>query len=247
MTKRSLRWSEGVCVLEGPDLIEAALAAGIEFEGVYVANEATSKFLTLVTRLEDAGVRVFSLESGVIEKIADATTPQPIIASIRMPVAHLEDIEPAGTVIVLHEVRDPGNVGTIIRSADASGASAVVLTGHSVDPFNPKTLRATAGSIFHLPVVLCESLEEVLAWFHRGGGVSYATVVRGGENLDEIALPANHLFVLGNEAEGLSETESALATYGVTIPMSGKAESLNVSIAAALTLFAGQRARHRVR
>ncbi len=247
MTKRSLRWSEGVCVLEGPDLIESALVAGVEFEGVYVANDATSKFLALVTRLEDAGVRVFSLEPGVIEKIADATTPQPIIASIRMPVATLDGIEPVGTVIVLHDVRDPGNVGTIVRSADASGASAVILTGHSVDPFNPKTLRATAGSIFHLPVVLCESLEDALTWFHRGGGTSFATVVRGGENLDEVTLPANHLFVLGNEAEGLSQSESALATLVVTIPMSGKAESLNVSIAAALTLFAGQRARHRIR
>jgi TrmH family RNA methyltransferase len=247
VTKRSLRWSEGVCVLEGPDLIEAALVAGIEFEGVYVANDATSKFQLLVSRLEDAGVRVFSLEPGVIEKIADATTPQPIVASVRMSMTTLADIEPVGTVIVLHEVRDPGNVGTIVRSADASGATSVILTGHSVDPFNPKTLRATAGSIFHLPIVLCESLEEVLAWFHRGGGVSYATVVRGGENLDEISLPENHLFVLGNEADGLTDPESALATYGVTIPMSGKAESLNVSIAAALTLFAGQRARHRIR
>ena len=247
MTKRSLRWSEGVCVLEGPDLIDAALVAGVEFEGVFVANDATTKFQSLVDRLEDAGVRVFALEPGVIEKIADATTPQPILGSVRMPVATLSDISPVGTVIVLHAVRDPGNVGTVIRSADASGATAVILTGHSVDPFNPKTLRATAGSIFHLPVVVCESLEEAMTWFHRDGAPSYATVVRGGENLDEIALPANHLFLLGNEAEGLSESEVALATHGVTIPMSGKAESLNVSIAAALTLFAGQRARHLIR
>jgi TrmH family RNA methyltransferase len=247
VTKRSLRWSEGVCVLEGPDLIDAALGAGVEFEGVYVANDATSKFEALINRLEDAGIRVFSLEPGVIEKIADATTPQPLVASVRMPMSVLGDLEPVGTVIVLHEVRDPGNVGTIIRSADAAGATAVILTGHSVDPFNPKTLRATAGSIFHLPVVVCESLQETLAWFHRDGGISYATMVRGGQNLDELSLPENHLFVLGNEAEGLSDEESALATYGVTIPMTGKAESLNVSIAAALTLFAGQRARHRNR
>ncbi|CAB4877413.1 unannotated protein [freshwater metagenome] len=247
VTKRSLRWSEGVCVLEGPDLIDAALVAGVEFEGVFVANDATTKFQSLVDRLEDAGVRVFALEPGVIEKIADATTPQPILGSVRMPMATLSEISPVGTVIVLHAVRDPGNVGTVIRSADASGATVVILTGHSVDPFNPKTLRATAGSIFHLPVVVCESLEEAMTWFHRDGAPSYATVVRGGENLDEIALPANHLFLLGTEAEGLSESEVALATHGVTIPMSGKAESLNVSIAAALTLFAGQRARHLIR
>jgi RNA methyltransferase, TrmH family len=247
VTKRSLRWSEGVCVLEGPDLIEAALVAGVEFEGVFVANDATDKFQPLVERLENAGIRAFSLESGVVEKIADATTPQPIVASVRMPMSTLSDITPVGTVIVLHEVRDPGNVGTVIRSADASGASAVILTGHSVDPYNPKTLRATAGSIFHLPVVVCESLEETLSWFHRDGAPSYATVVRGGENIDDVLLPPNHLFLLGNEAEGLSVSEAALATHTVTIPMSGKAESLNVSIAAALTLFAGQRARHLIR
>ena len=247
MTKRSLRWSEGVCVLEGPDLIEAALIAGIEFEGVYVANDATSKFQLLVSRLENSGVRVFSLEPGVIEKIADATTPQPIVASVRMPITTLGDIKPAGTVIVLHEVRDPGNVGTIVRSADASGATAAIFTGPRWDPFNPQNLQERAGSNLHLPVIVCESLEEALAWFHRDGGVSYATVVRGGENLDEVSLTPNHLFVLGNEAEGLSDSDSALATYGVTIPMSGKAESINVSIAAALTLFAGHRARHRIR
>ena len=244
MAKRSLRWSEGVCVLEGPDLIDAAFNAGVEFEGVFVAKDSVSRFAELTQRLEDGGVRVFSLEEGVIEKVADAATPQPIIAAVRMPLSGLSNIEPEGTLIVLHEVRDPGNVGTIIRSADASGATAVILTGHSVDPFNPKTLRATAGSVFHVPVVLHESLEEVLNWFHASGGESFATVVRDGESLDSVSLPSNHLFVLGNEAEGLSDDAVALATHGVTIPMSGRAESLNVSVAAALTLFAGQRSRH---
>ena len=247
MAKRSLRWSEGVCVLEGPDLIDAAFKADVEFEGVYIAKDSVSKYADLAKRLEEGGVRVFLLEDGVVEKVADASTPQPIIASVRMPISSLVDVQPTGTLIVLHDVRDPGNVGTIIRSADASGATAVILTGHSVDPFNPKTLRATAGSVFHLPVVLHESIEEVLTWFHDAGGVSFATVVRNGENLDTIELPANHLFVLGNEAEGLSDEAVELATKGVTIPMTGRAESLNVSVAAALTLFAGQRSRHSLR
>ena len=247
MTKRSLRWSEEVCVLEGPDLVEAALDTSAEFEGIYVAASAVSRFAALLARAEDVGVRVFTLEEGVVEKVADATTPQPLLAAVRLIIVELDSLPPEGTVIVLHEVRDPGNVGTIIRSADASGASVVIITGSSVDPYNPKTLRATAGSVFHLPVVVEPSLEAALAWFHGGGGTSYATVVRGGTNLDDIDLGPTHLLIVGNEAEGLSADDANLATEQLTIPMSGRAESLNVSIAAALTLFAGQRARHQGR
>lgn len=167
--------------MEGPDLVLAGLDAAVEFEAVYVDQSyaSTSDARTLIERANGAGVRVFALATGVLERVADASTPQPVIAAVRLPLVELEAIDASRFVLVLHDVRDPGNAGTLVRSADAAGASGVIFTGHSVDPFNAKTLRATAGSIFHVPVCVGE-LEETLASFERRGAQTLATVVRGG-------------------------------------------------------------------
>ena len=142
--KRAERWDEGVCVIEGPDLIEAALDSGVDFEALYVdaASVDDVTVVAVIERARRAGVGVFCLDTGVLENVADAKTPQPLIAAVHFRVVTLSDIDASGLVLVLDNVRDPGNAGTIIRSADAAGAVAVVLTGDSVDPFNPKTLRA---------------------------------------------------------------------------------------------------------
>lgn len=236
--KRSLRWSEGVCVLEGPDLINAALAAGVEFEALYVDGSATSIDAVAETaRIAQAsGVRVFSLAAGVLEKIADAQNPQPLLGAVRFPVTHVTDLAVEGLVVILHDVRDPGNAGTIIRSADAGGASAVVFTGQSVDPFNPKTLRATAGSIFHLPVAV-GSLEESLDHFKRGGAQTLATVVRGARSHRDVDFSGPTVVVIGNEANGLDDQSIALCDSTITIPMAGRSESLNAATAASLVVF----------
>jgi TrmH family RNA methyltransferase len=99
-----------------------------------------------------------------------------VLAAVRFAATTVADLAPSGVLVVLHDVRDPGNAGTVIRTADAAGATAVVLSGHSVDPYNPKTLRATAGSIFHLPVLVAEELSEVIRWFKAGSGRCVATV-----------------------------------------------------------------------
>jgi TrmH family RNA methyltransferase len=238
MQKRSLRWSEGVCVLEGPDLIDAALDAGVEFEALYVdTTSSTSPSIDAsVARAQRAGVRVFGLAGGVLGKVADASTPQPLLGAVRFPVHDLASIPATGLVLVLHDVRDPGNAGTIIRSADASGVTAVVLTGQSVDPFNPKTLRATAGSIFHLPVCVGE-LEATLEHFVAGGAATIATVVRGGRGYREVDFMTASVVVIGNEAEGLNDVTIASCQSSISIPMAGKSESLNAGVAASLIAF----------
>jgi TrmH family RNA methyltransferase len=134
-------------------------------------------------------------------------------------------------------VRDPGNVGTLIRTAEALGARGAIVSGHSVDPFNPKTLRATAGAIFHLPVAVATSLSDVTEWVHRAGGEAWATVVRGGEDLTLSTVPSTVAVVLGNEGAGLSEDDVALCDRAVTIAMAGRSESLNVAVAGALALY----------
>lgn len=232
-----MRWSESVCVVEGPDLIDAALDGGAEFEGLYVDRDVIDKYGDVIERTQAAGFRVFALEAGVIAKIADATTPQPILAAVRFRTRTLDDVSLSAPVVVLHEMRDPGNVGTVIRSAAAFGCAAVIVSGHSVDPYNPKTLRATAGAIFRLPVVVEENLPHVVSWAQQNGGRVIATVVRGGDAPEKLMLGQRDVMLIGNEAEGLSEEAVAMAHSRVTLPMTSRTESLNASVAASVLMY----------
>jgi len=226
-----------VCVLEGPDLVNAALESGAEFEAVYVDASAAQSpsFTRLANRAQQLGVRVFALAEGVVEKIADAQTPQPVLAAVRFDVRAVESIPKVGLTLVLHDLKDPGNVGTIIRSADAAGVTAVVVTGQSVDPYNPKTLRASAGSIFHLPVVVT-SIDEALAHFGSDAQL-LATVVRGGREYHDVDFRAPSVVLIGNEADGLDEETIARCDQTISISMSGRSESLNAGVAASLVAF----------
>jgi RNA methyltransferase, TrmH family len=236
--KRSLRWSEGVCVIEGPDLVESALESGAPFEAIYVdADEASSPALVaLTTRANELGVRIFALENGVLAKVADAQTPQPVLAAVRFASKDVNSIDGRGLILVVHDLKDPGNAGTIIRSADAAGASAVIFTGQSVDPYNPKTLRATAGSIFHLDVCVA-TLDATLAHFSSVGAQTLATIVRGGASHRHVNFAMATVVVIGNESEGLSEDVIAKCDRAISIPMAGRSESLNAGVAASLIAF----------
>jgi TrmH family RNA methyltransferase len=138
--------------------------------------------------------------------------------------------------MVLVDIRDPGNAGTLIRSADAAGASGVVFTGHSVDPFNPKTLRASAGSVFHLPVAVIE-WDDALASLRARGARVYATVVRGGMSHRDVDFSGPSAVVIGNEALGLAEDVVAQCDEAITIEMAGSSESLNAGVAGSLIAF----------
>lgn len=233
-----------MCVLEGPDLVHAALESGVEFEAIYLdgAEATTASLADLCARAAKAGVRVFSLEAGVLAKVADAQTPQPVLAAVRFEHLEVEALTVTGLTLVLHDLRDPGNVGTIIRSADAAGAKAVVLTGQSVDPFNPKTLRATAGSAFHLPIVVA-TLERTLTHFTAGGANTLATVVRGGASFRDVDFSRATLVGIGNEASGLESETVARFSGSISIPMAGATESLNAGVASSLVAFEALRQR----
>jgi len=223
-------------VLEGPDLVAAALDANAHIEAIYVDEGHLEGLRGLIEEATRRDVRVYVMARGVLERVADATSPQPVLATAALALSELADIAAEGLTLVLHEMRDPGNAGTLIRSADAAGIAGVVFCGHSVDPFNPKTLRATAGSIFHLPVVVAE-LGETLRFFSQRGAKTYATVVRGGDDHRSIDYRHPSVVVIGNEAEGLSEDAIALCDGTISIAMAGASESLNAGVAGSLIAF----------
>ncbi len=234
-------------MLEGPDLLTAALVAGAEVEAaVFEASAASPERPACAAALALAaahGVRLIELADGVVAKVADAVTPQPVLAVAALCDTGLGRLPPDGFVLVLHDVRDPGNLGTAVRAADAAGAAAVVVSGESVDVFNPKALRATAGSIFHLPVCVAGSLSEAVAALHATRRAVLGAVVAGGEPLWQVALGPASAVVVGGEATGLTALDRSWLDGGVTIEMAGRAESLNVGVAAALICFEALRRR----
>jgi TrmH family RNA methyltransferase len=232
-------------VTEGAKLLDCALDAGASVEAVYVGagGLGSSGVRESVERAMSAGARAFELAPGVLEKVADTVTPQPVLAVVRTPEVTLEDIAAAEFVVVCVDVRDPGNAGALIRSADASGANGVVCCDGTVDPYNPKTVRASAGSVLHLPVITGVGADEALSWLAARDFKLLGAVAHGGIPHTEVDWSRRCALVLGNEATGLSESVSNRLDELVTVSMAGHAESLNVAIAGAVLCFEALRQR----
>jgi RNA methyltransferase, TrmH family len=245
LRKRSLRATERALVVEGAELLSMALESGAPIEAVYVApvGRTTPAVVDVVARVFDTGVRVFDLAPGVIERISDTVTPQPVLAVVGFSPAVMEDIREATMVVVCVDVRDPGNAGTMIRTADAAGVDAVVCCDGTVDPTNPKTVRASAGSIFHTPVVVGGEASAVLGELRRWGMITVGTDVHGGSDYAGFDWCRRAALVVGNEASGLGSSVKQELDESISIPMVGRAESLNVSVAAAIICFEALRQR----
>ncbi|MHB8439555.1 MAG: TrmH family RNA methyltransferase [Acidimicrobiales bacterium] len=243
--RRSVRHGEGAFVMEGVTLVAEALTAGAPVEAVFVdsAEAGRRELAELAARAHDAGTRVFELAPGVLERVADTVTPQPILAVVRMPDASIEDLRHATFVVVCVDVRDPGNTGAVIRAADAAGADAVVCADGTADPYNPKTVRASAGSVLHLPILHGLGVADALETLGGYGLRRVGAAAHGGSSHDAVDLASPVAVVLGNEASGLADAAAALLDEQVTIPLSGRAESLNVSLAAAVLCFEVRRQR----
>ena len=228
------RASERAFVIEGPKLLGEALLAGAVIERVYVAAGAEG-LGDVLDRAGAAGIDVATLATGVIERVADAATPQPVLAVLPSVTVPWAAVTTATFVVVGVDVQDPGNAGTIMRSAAAAGAGAVLFAGASVDPLNPKTVRASAGSVFHVPVVdggePAAMLDQVGARGLRRLGATAAQ----GTPCDEADLTVPVAIVVGNEAHGLPP---GLPLDGMLcIPMAGPTESLNVAMATSILCY----------
>lgn len=182
----------------------------------------------------------FEVPEHVLEAIATTQTPDPVVAAFPLPDAEPLTLPPTALVAIAHRLQDPGNLGTIVRAADAAGADAVVVTDQTVDPFSPKVVRATMGSIFHVPVVR-QGLSE---WVKANPEIPvFAMTLAGAESVYTHDFRHGAAFLIGNEGAGLTDSDEALATHRVKIPIPGNAESLNAAMAATICLYEAVRQR----
>jgi len=256
---RSARSRTGRFVVEGPQAVREALRCAPEHvRDVYVTLTAAERYAEIVSDALAARVRVHTAAQDVLEAMSGDA--QGVLAVLDAVPTTLTAVLATGPrlVAVLAHVRDPGNAGAVIRAADAAGADAVLLTEASVDVHNPKVVRSTAGSLFHLPVVTGLSLDDAVAALRSAGLAILAADGAGDHDLDDLLdvagasgegrppgvpdLSDPTAWVFGNEAWGLPEQDRALADAVVRVPIHGRAESLNLATAATVCLYASARA-----
>jgi TrmH family RNA methyltransferase len=226
--RRSARRDEGVLIVEGAVLVREAVAAGCRVECQFVAPG--------VEAVDGAGV-VYELDPGVIDKVTDTETPPGIVAIVEHRLGSIDDLRSTSFVLVADSVADPGNLGTLVRSAEAAGVDAVVLTSGTVDVSSPKTVRASAGAVFHVPIVEVGTLADV----RRAGFTVYGTSSHRGIDHRRVDYDERVAIVIGNEAHGIDDDASI--DEWITIEHVGRSESLNAAMAGTLVAF--EVARHR--
>jgi RNA methyltransferase, TrmH family len=240
LKKRAFREEDRCFLVEGAQGVGEALEHPANLLSLFVVDELDP----LAVRARQAGVEVHEVSPEVMGKLTSTVTPQGIVGISPFLDVGLDALSADGCIAILHEVRDPGNAGTVVRSADAAGADGVVFTATSVDPYNPKTVRSSAGSIFHLPIVRGEETRSAVQGARERDLRILAMDGHGDQDLYTVDLSAPTAFVFGNEARGLPEEILAMADERVRVPHRGKAESLNLAAAATVCLFEWARRRH---
>ncbi|MCE7082587.1 RNA methyltransferase [Streptomyces sp. ST2-7A] len=254
LTRRTARTRERRFLAEGPQAVrEAATARLTGTDGPVLLDllatpEAAERHADLLDLARAGGARVAVADPGLVEGLSQTVTPQGLVGVCSFVDRPLKAIlaDRPRLVAVLARVRDPGNAGTVLRCADAAGADAVILTDASVDPYNPKAVRASAGSLFHVPLVVGVPVAEAVGALAASGVRCLAADGAGDRDLDaELdagAMTGPTAWIFGNEAWGLPDGTRALADDVVRVPIHGRAESLNLATAAAVCLYASARA-----
>ncbi len=248
--RRRARSEHGQFVVEGPTLVLEALARSDgtgatrfgQVDSVYIDRDAdrSDRLDVLCRAASDAEVDVFWLEPGVLGQAADTVTPQPVLAVVNGSPIGADDwfaSAPAGFVLVVAGLSDPGNAGTLVRSGEACGAVAVLFTGDAVDPLAPKTVRSSAGSVLRVPIVAGRSLHDDLARLRSLGFRSVATTMHAPVRYTAADLTGDVALVVGNEAHGIDATVLDVVDLQLSIPMQGAVESLNAGVAGSLVAF----------
>ena len=247
-TKAKERKKAGVFLTEGFKMYEEApLESILE---VYVAESALAflekmdaKEEKTTEKLKKTGYEVVA--DSLFKKMADTQTPQGILCVVKQPEYRLEEIlkQDRPLLMILENLQDPGNLGTIIRTGEGAGVTGVIMTAKTVDIFNPKVIRATMGSVFRVPFLYVEDMEDTLKKLKEKGIRTYAAHLAGREYYDSFSFTGGTAFLIGNEGNGLEKNTADLADSYLKIPMEGKVESLNAAIAASLLMYVAQRQR----
>ncbi|WP_287152885.1 RNA methyltransferase [Candidatus Solincola tengchongensis] len=239
LLKRSFRYREGLFLAEGLKAVAESLQADIPPECVICDQRGLEALEAYADFLRARDIPCFQASPQVMELLASTVTPQGLVAVCPMLHKPLEELlnRVPPVLLVADRVRDPGNLGTMVRIADAAGVGGVIVCSESVDLYNPKTVRSTAGSIFHLPVCVGPAPDEALRSLKEAGYSLMVADAREGEVVWDIQWPERVALVMGNEAWGIPERECELADGRVRIPLAGRAESLNVAAATAVILF----------
>jgi len=247
--KSRTRNKEGLFVGEGVRLFNEApieLLTEIYIDEITYEEMKECSQRTPLTRLGEAfekvqnclseGVLFETVSSDVFKKASDTDSPQGIIFVVKKPEYSLDEIL-GGNILILEDIQDPGNLGTMMRTAEGAGISGIIMSKGTVDLFNPKTVRATMGSLFRVPFIYTEDLQGICGVLKENNVNIYAAHLKGERFFDEIEYPGKTAFMIGNEGNGLSDEIADLADKYIKIPMNGQLESLNAAIAAALLMY----------
>lgn len=243
-SKAKERKKDNIFLVEGLKMFEEAPEKSIK--EVYIEEmllEKLEKGSELLGKLERVGYEVVSSE--VFKKMSDTQTPQGVLAIVERPtyqVANLLKIENP-LFVVLEDLQDPGNLGTIIRTGEGAGVSAVFMTKNTVDIYNPKTIRATMGSIYRVPFAIVEDVKELIVGLHNNRIKTYAAHLAGKDYYDSFSFKEGSAFLIGNEGNGLKKETADAASAYLKIPMEGQVESLNAAIATSLLMYEAHRQR----
>lgn len=240
--KSKVRKEQGVFVVEGVKMFREAPADWIV--KTYVSQEFLKKEEAAVLKGRDYEI----VEDRVFKTMSDTMTPQGILAVVRQPVSSLETLlnDPAPFFMVLENIQDPGNLGTILRTAEGAGVNGILMSRDTVDIFNPKTIRSTMGSVYRVPFLYVEDICETVRKLKNKGISAYAAHLKGTGSYDEQDYTKGTAFLIGNEGNGLTDELADLADTYIRIPMYGKVESLNAAIASAVLMYEAQRQRRNI-
>lgn len=243
--KAKERRSAGIFLVEGFKMFQEAPVESVR--EVYLAHSAVEKALSnpeISDKLKKTGYE--EVADDLFAKMSDTQTPQGVLSVLKQPAYRLEDLLAVENplLVILENLQDPGNLGTIVRTGEGAGVTGVIMSRQTVDIFNPKTIRATMGSIYRVPFLYVDSLEDTLKALHEKQIHTYAAHLNGKQYYDSFSFKGGTAFLIGNEGNGLTKETADLANDYLKIPMEGQVESLNAAIATSLLMYEAHRQRH---
>ena len=238
MKQARARRKDKVFVVEGWKMVREALERGLVLQ-LYCSQSEQSRCKEMLGDNLDEAVAVELMSDTLFSKLSDTVTPQGILGVVKMPLYDRESIisQQNAKLLCLEDIQDPGNLGTILRTAEGAGMSGIVLSGGCVDPFNPKVVRSTMGALFRIPMYTCENMAEEMCYLQTRGFRFYAAHLQGTKIFTEENYEGLIGILIGNEANGLSDKVADQADIKVRIPMEGELESLNAAVSAALLMY----------